>query len=69
MQVNVKTNIKEISKNLTRDQKKQVPFAASLAINATLGIGKKNRMKGLDGALQKQMKKKRNQLKMKLNNY
>ena len=58
MQVNVKTNIKEISKNLTRDQKKQVPFAASLAINATLGIGKKNRMKGLDGALQKQMKKK-----------
>ena len=52
MQVNVKTNIKEISKNLTRDQKKQVPFAASLAINATLGIGKKNRMKGLDGALQ-----------------
>tara|TARA_R100001163_G_scaffold62457_1_gene53266 strand:+ start:267 stop:857 length:591 start_codon:yes stop_codon:yes gene_type:complete len=50
MQVNVKTNIKEISKNLTRDQKKQVPFASAMAINNTLfqlrkEMGKQTRKK------------------------
>ena len=58
MKINVKNNIKEVTKGLSKTHKEQIPFATSLAINATLGIGKKNRMKGLDGALQKQMQKK-----------
>ena len=36
MQVSVKSNIKEITKWTTNAQKKQIPFATSVAINNTL---------------------------------
>ena len=36
MKIDIKTNIKEITKDLSRTQKKQIPFAASKAINDTL---------------------------------
>ena len=39
MQIKVKDNSKQIAKNLTAMQKKQIPFATAQAINATLGIG------------------------------
>ena len=58
MNVNIKSNIKEVTKWTTNVQKKQVPFATAMAINKTLGIGKNNRMKGLDREMQKQMVKK-----------
>lgn len=58
MKVNIKSNIKEVTKWTTNVQKKQVPFATAMAINKTLGIGKNNRMKGLDREMQKQMVKK-----------
>jgi len=58
MRIDVKDNIKEVTKWTTGIQKKQVPFATAMAINKTLGIGKGNRMKGLDRAMQKQMIKK-----------
>lgn len=58
MRIDVKDNIKEVTKWTTGVQKKQVPFATAMAINKTLGIGKGNRMKGLDRAMQKQMIKK-----------
>ena len=45
MKIDIKTNIKEVAKDLSRDQKRQIPFATSLAINNTLealaGKGKK----------------------------
>lgn len=58
MQVNVKTNIKEITKWTTSVQKKQIPFATAMAINATLGIGKGNTGKKLDKVLGQQMEQK-----------
>jgi hypothetical protein len=58
MKLSVKDNLKEVNKWTTNVQKKQVPFATAMAINKTLGIGKGNRMKGLDRAMQKQMIKK-----------
>jgi len=58
MRVSIKDNIKDVTKWTTGVQKKQVPFATAMAINKTLGIGKGNRMKGLDRAMQKQMIKK-----------
>ena len=61
MKVNVESNIKEITKWTTNAQKKQIPFATAQAINATLGINSfsaKNKGKGLDGEMKKQMIKK-----------
>ena len=55
---NIKNNIKEVTKWTTNAQKKQIPFATAMAINKTLGIGKGNRMKGLDRTMQKQMNQK-----------
>ena len=55
MKVSVKDNIKDVTKWTTNVQKKQVPFATAMAINKTLGIGKGNRMTGLDREMQKQM--------------
>jgi hypothetical protein len=55
MKVSVKDNLKEVNKWTTNVQKKQIPFATAMAINKTLGIGKGNRMKGLDREMQKQM--------------
>tara|TARA_B100001250_G_scaffold249230_1_gene214245 strand:+ start:1155 stop:1742 length:588 start_codon:yes stop_codon:yes gene_type:complete len=45
MQVNVKTNIKEITKWTTSVQKKQIPFATANAINQTLFQTRKVMMK------------------------
>lgn len=36
MRVNVKSNIKEVTKGITKTQKKQIPFATANAINKTL---------------------------------
>jgi hypothetical protein len=36
MKIDVKTNIKEVTKDLSRTQKKQIPFATANAINTTL---------------------------------
>lgn len=36
MRVNIKSNIKEVTKGLSKTQKKQIPFATSVAINNTL---------------------------------
>jgi hypothetical protein len=36
MKVNVKSNIKEVTKGITKTQKKQIPFATANAINKTL---------------------------------
>ena len=58
MKLSVKDNIKDVTKWTTNVQKKQVPFATAMAINKTLGIGKSNRMRGLDREMQKQMIKK-----------
>ena len=55
MRLEIKDNLKEVNKWTTNVQKKQVPFATAMAINKTLGIGKGNRMKGLDREMQKQM--------------
>ena len=55
MKISVKDNLKEVNKWTTNVHKKQVPFATAMAINKTLGIGKGNRMKGLDREMQKQM--------------
>lgn len=58
MQIKVKDNSKQLAKKLTAIQKKQIPFATSQAINATLGIGSGNKGKGLDGEFAKQMNRK-----------
>lgn len=58
MRVSVKDNIKEVKRWSTDLQKKQIPFATAMAINKTLGIGKANRMKGLDRAMGVQMNRK-----------
>ena len=58
MRINIKNNIKEVTRGLSKTHKEQIPFATSLAINATLGIGKGNKDKGLDRELTKQMIKK-----------
>ena len=36
MKIDIKTNIKEVTKGLSKTQKKQIPFATANAINATL---------------------------------
>ena len=36
MQININTNIKEVTKGMSSIQKKQIPFAAANAINTTL---------------------------------
>ncbi len=58
MKISVKDNLKEVQKWSTNLQRKQIPFATAMAINKTLGIGKANRMKGLDRAMGVQMNKK-----------
>jgi len=60
MQISVKDNIKEITKWTTSVQKKQIPFATAMAINATLGIGKGNTGNKLDKVLGQQMEQKLN---------
>ena len=56
MDIKVTTNIKEVLKKLNHVERQQIPFAASLAINQTLGMGK-SRGKGLDGVLGREMNK------------
>lgn len=51
MQINVKSNIKEITKFTTAVQKKQIPFATSVAINNTLFDLKKEMSKQMDKKL------------------
>ena len=51
MQINVKSNIKEITKFTTSVQKKQIPFATSVAINNTLFDLKKEMAKQMDKKL------------------
>tara|TARA_R100001015_G_C4571613_1_gene129585 strand:+ start:318 stop:905 length:588 start_codon:yes stop_codon:yes gene_type:complete len=51
MQINVKNNIKEITKFTTTVQKKQIPFATSVAINNTLFDLKKEMAKQMDKKL------------------
>ena len=51
MQINVKSNIKEITKFTTNVQKKQIPFATSVAINNTLFDLKKEMAKQMDKKL------------------
>ena len=51
MKVNVKNNIKEITKWTTTTQKKQIPFATSNAINETLFTLRKEMGKQLDKKL------------------
>ena len=51
MQINVKSNIKEITKFTTTVQKKQIPFATSVAINDTLFDLKKEMAKQMDKKL------------------
>mgnify|MGYP003126729206 FL=1 len=51
MQINVKSNIKEITKFTTTVQKKQIPFATSVAINNTLFDLKKEMSKQMDKKL------------------
>ena len=51
MQVSVKSNIKEITKFTTNVQKKQIPFATSVAINNTLFDLKKEMAKQMDKKL------------------
>ena len=60
MQINIKSNIKEVTKWTTDAQKKQIPFATAMAINATLGIGKGNSGNRLDKVLGQQMEAKLN---------
>ena len=36
MKIDIKTNIKEVTKDLSKTQKKQIPFATANAINTTL---------------------------------
>ena len=54
MQINVKSNIKEITKFTTTVQKKQIPFATSVAINNTLFDLKKEMAKQMDKKLDRQ---------------
>jgi len=58
MQIKIKDNIKQFTKGLSKVQQKQIPFATAQAINATLGIGKGKKDKGLDREFAKQMVKK-----------
>lgn len=58
MQIKIKDNIKQFTKGLSKVEKKQIPFATAQAINATLGIGKGKKDKGLDREFAKQMVKK-----------
>ena len=51
MQVSVKSNIKEITKFTTNVQKKQIPFATSVAINNTLFDLKTEMAKQMDKKL------------------
>ena len=51
MQVSVKSNVKEITKWTTNAQKKQIPFATSVAINNTLFDLKKEMSKQMDKKL------------------
>ena len=51
MQINVKSNIKEITKFTTTVQKKQIPFATSVAINDTLFDLRKEMAKQMDKKL------------------
>ena len=51
MQVSVKSNVKEIAKWTTNAQKKQIPFATSVAINNTLFDLKKEMAKQMDKKL------------------
>ena len=51
MQINVKSNIKDITKFTTTVQKKQIPFATSVAINNTLFDLKKEMAKQMDKKL------------------
>ena len=58
IRINIKTNIKEATKDMSRLQRKQIPFATANTINEIIGVGRKYKGKGLDGAMAKQMIKK-----------
>ena len=56
MDIKIETNIKRVVKQLNVIERQQIPFAASLAINQTLGMGK-SKGKALDGVLGREMNK------------
>lgn len=51
MRLNIKNNIKDVTKDFTKMQKKQIPFATSIAINNTLFGLRKEMSKQLDKKL------------------
>jgi len=55
MKVNIETNIARVAKQLSIIEKKQIPFAASVAINETIGTRSN---KGLREVMARQMKSK-----------
>ena len=54
MDIKIKTNINRVVKKLNVIERQQIPFAASVAINETLGMGR-TKGKGLDGVLRREM--------------
>ena len=48
MQIKIKDNIKEFTRGLNKFQKKQIPFATSMAINSTLFDMKKSNERKID---------------------
>lgn len=54
MNVNIETNIKQVAKQLSIIEKKQIPFAASVAINETIG---KTSKQGLRAVMGREMNK------------
>jgi len=56
MDIKIETNINRVVKQLNIIERQQIPFAASVAINETLGMGR-TKGKGLDGVLGREMNK------------
>lgn len=54
MNVNIETNIKRVAKQMNIIQRKQIPFAVSVAINETMGTKK---TKGLRAVMSREMNK------------
>ena len=54
MDIKIETNINRVVKKLNVIERQQIPFAASVAINETLGMGR-TKGKGLDGVLGREM--------------
>ena len=54
MNVNIETNIKRVAKQMNVIQRKQIPFAVSVAINETMGTKK---TKGLRAVMSREMNK------------